>query len=65
MTLRRFARAHADRLNADELTRLQAEIVELERRYFAPTNAASATVPNSLNEASEKLAHWQRRLSRA
>lgn len=64
MTLRRFALAHVDRLNADELKRLNGEIAELERHYFAPTNGKAVTSPDSLQAAGEKLAHWQRRLTR-
>ena len=56
ITLRRFARVHADRLNREERNLLESEIAQLEKCHFAKGDVVAN------QDAGALLKHWHRRL---
>jgi hypothetical protein len=56
ITLRRLAERYELQMSREEQARLEAEITQLEQRYFA------ADAPSDAKEADEVLTHWHRSL---
>ncbi len=56
ITLRRFAQHYEPRMSSEEHGRLELEIAQLERRYFA------AEASTDGKDASDVLTHWHRQL---
>ena len=61
ITLQRFAKNYATKLNADEQSRLQSDISDLEKRFFAADAKSDAKADPK--DAKEALQRWHKVLS--